>query len=277
MRTIRYFAPVVAVLALVALAIPSLASAASSATVPTRQLPASGGTVEWTATVRNAQWCEWSSSPAVTGFDATVRCKTGTVTRLARFKPNASARVLDYTLSLTVLGRTKAVAYLKVVEAPRTMASGSTTVDCSPSSYCLAQFPAPDDFGIVSFKSSAVMENMLCPVRGACHPPAGDQLDLILIVMATGTRAITDPSREERNISLILAGGSQAHMDSASCDVSVQYNLCRYFYEGPETGLVADIWFDAPIGSTCSSIHFRYRSGKTSIVYIFPAAYLVTT
>jgi hypothetical protein len=124
MKNIRHSVVLVAVVAFVTLAAPSVASTAGAATVPTRHLTASGGTIEWTTTVHNAQWCEWSSSPTVTGFDATVRCKSGTVTRSATFTANTSSAAKYYTLSLTVLGQTKTVEYLKVVEAPT--GAGST-------------------------------------------------------------------------------------------------------------------------------------------------------
>ncbi|MGO9963127.1 MAG: hypothetical protein ACLPUG_06825 [Acidimicrobiales bacterium] len=103
----------VAAAALFACVVPSLPSAASTKAVPTRYLPSTGGAVHWTTTVDNAQWCDWSSSPAVTGFEATVPCKTGMVTRSARFKANMSAEAMYFTLSLTTLGKTKTVKYLK--------------------------------------------------------------------------------------------------------------------------------------------------------------------
>ena len=52
MRTV--LRPLIAVAALVAFAVPSLASAASTAAVPTRHLPASGATIRWTVMVHNA-------------------------------------------------------------------------------------------------------------------------------------------------------------------------------------------------------------------------------
>jgi len=49
--------PLIPVAALVAFAVPSLASAASTAAVPTRHLPATGGTIKWPVTVHNATTC----------------------------------------------------------------------------------------------------------------------------------------------------------------------------------------------------------------------------
>ena len=55
MRTV--LRPLIAVAALVVCAVPSLASASSTATTPIRHLTAKGGTVKWAARVDNAQWC----------------------------------------------------------------------------------------------------------------------------------------------------------------------------------------------------------------------------
>jgi hypothetical protein len=129
MRTV--LRPLIAVAALVALAVPSLASAASTAAVPIRHLPASGATIRWTVMVRNAKTCHWSSSPEVVGFDGTVKCKPGRVVRPAKFQANTSTGAKDYTLNLVMRGTTRTVVHLKVVEAgtpaPTTTTSTTTT------------------------------------------------------------------------------------------------------------------------------------------------------
>ena len=53
MRKVRR--SLVAVVAFVAIAVPSLAGAAGTTTIPTRNLTAKGGTVKWAATVHNAK------------------------------------------------------------------------------------------------------------------------------------------------------------------------------------------------------------------------------
>jgi hypothetical protein len=73
--------------------------------------------VEWVAVVRDAEWCDWSSSPKVARFDALARCASGRVARSATFRANTSIYTLDYMLSLTVLGKTKTLQYLRVVQA----------------------------------------------------------------------------------------------------------------------------------------------------------------
>ena len=113
---------------LLAFLVPSLASASSTVPIPTRDLTAKGGTVKWVVTLPVAKTCTWSSSPKVAGFHATVKCKAGKVSRLAKFHANISTKKKDYTLSLTARGETTAVYRLKVLEAAETTATATTTV-----------------------------------------------------------------------------------------------------------------------------------------------------
>jgi len=125
MRTV--LRPLIPVAALVAFAVPSLASVASTAAVPTRHLPATGGTIKWPVTVHNAKTCHWSSSPKLAGFDGTVRCKTGRVVRPATFKANTSTGAKAYTLNLVMRGTTRTVDQLKVVEAGKPTSTTTTS------------------------------------------------------------------------------------------------------------------------------------------------------
>jgi hypothetical protein len=120
-----------AVVALVVFAVPSLANAASTATIPTRQLTAKGGKVTMSVTVKSPGWCVWSSSPKVPKFNLSQRCNAGKVTRSAMIGPNLSAKGKDYTLSLKLVAKSPVVDDLKVVEAeqiPPTTTTTSTTV-----------------------------------------------------------------------------------------------------------------------------------------------------
>jgi mannan endo-1,4-beta-mannosidase len=123
---------VVAVVALAAFAVPSLASAVGTATVPTRHLAAKGGTVDWPVMVHNAKTCSWSSSSNIAGFATTVKCGSGRVERSLWFGANPLTKAKDYTLSLTVRGKATTVYHLKVVEAgeptPTTTTTTTTTV-----------------------------------------------------------------------------------------------------------------------------------------------------
>ena len=144
MRTVLH--PLLAVAALVALAVPTLAGAASTAAVPIRHLPASGATIRWTVMIRNANTCRWGSSPEVAGFDRTVTCKPGRVVRPATFQGNTSTRAKDYTLYLVMRGTTRTVVQLKVVEAGTpapTTTTSTTTTSTTTTTTTLPPTPSP--------------------------------------------------------------------------------------------------------------------------------------
>ncbi len=122
----RVLSSLVAVVAVASFAVPSLASAASTGTIPTRHLAANGGVVNWPVTVQNSGTCSWSSSPSVAGFATTVKCKSGRVERSFQFEANPLTRAKDYTLSLTVRGEATTIDHLKVVEAGHTTPTTTT-------------------------------------------------------------------------------------------------------------------------------------------------------
>ena len=163
MRTVLH--PLLAVAALVALAVPTLAGAASTAAVPIRHLPASGATIRWTVMIRNANTCRWGSSPKVAGFDRTVTCKPGRVVRPATFQGNTSTRAKDYTLYLVMRGTTRTVVQLKVVEAgtpaPTTTTSTTTTSTTTTTTRCPQHRPPAGPLLTgqgMSFQENAIKE-----------------------------------------------------------------------------------------------------------------------
>jgi hypothetical protein len=85
----------------------------------TKTVSASGGSVTFTAVVKNAKTCGWSSSPKITGFTATVQCKTGTISRSAKLPANTATMAKSYTVTLTVRGNGIAVTRWKVNQAAR--------------------------------------------------------------------------------------------------------------------------------------------------------------
>ena len=89
----------------------------------TKTVSASGGAVRFTATVRNAETCGWSSSPTIAGFAKIVNCKTGTVSRAARFPANTTTTPKSYTVTLIVRGATTTVHHWRVVQAGRSATS----------------------------------------------------------------------------------------------------------------------------------------------------------
>jgi hypothetical protein len=117
MRRFRGSAVLVATIALVTLAVPSLAGIAGASAVPTRHVTASGGTIKWAVAVHNAKTCTWSSSPEVAGFDGTVPCRKGRTVRVATFKRNVPSVAKNYTLTVVIRGATTRIDHLKVVQA----------------------------------------------------------------------------------------------------------------------------------------------------------------
>ncbi len=122
------------VLALVVGAGVPIGIATASTKVPTRDLKANGGTVKFSATVKNAKACTWSSSPKVAGFDATAECKTGKVERSARFKANRSTKAKHFGLTLTARGDATTVWRLRVVEKGRATITGTSPTTTAPPS-----------------------------------------------------------------------------------------------------------------------------------------------
>jgi hypothetical protein len=136
-------------------------------------------------------------------------------------------------------------------------------------SKCLVMLPTPDDFDLAALTVDAVDLNVACPDPGVCDQPAGDQLDAVLLLMSVGSSGMANPGDEMGNFALILSDGRQARIDSITCDSSVEYALCGLGPEGPNATFGGIIFFDAPIGSSWSSVNFSYASAATSKVYVF--------
>jgi len=94
----------------------------------TKTVSASGGSVTLTAMVRNAKTCGWSSSPKIAGFAKTVKCKTGTVARSARFTATTTTTAKSYAITLIVRGKTTTVDHWRVIQAGQT----TTTTVATP-------------------------------------------------------------------------------------------------------------------------------------------------
>ena len=195
MRTV--LRPLIAVAALVALAVPSLAGAASTAAGPIRHLPASGATIRWTVMVRNANTCHWSSSPEVEGFDGTVKCKPGRVVRPATFQANTSTGTKDYTLNLVMRGTTRTVVHLKVVEAG--MPAPTTTTTTTTTATTTTTLPPASSPGLTSNNWSgyvltggsgwyqAISANWTVPTLDCASVPNGYTADWVGVNGFTGS------------------------------------------------------------------------------------------
>jgi hypothetical protein len=258
MRTVLRLLISVAILA--AFAVPALAAPASAATVPTRHLSAKGGTLTWTRTVDNAKTCTWSSSPKVAGFDGTVKCNTGRVTRSATFRANTSSKAKGYMLMLTVRGNSRAVWYLKVVEAGK--APRKATVDCRVRlvvGVCQLSFTTPDAYDAVIVAVDFVKQDVANPAPGIGTVPGGDQLDVVAVSIKAGSTGMGETGAESNSFALALAGGGQGSMNDITDDSSVPYAMGALGPEAPNTVFEAVIYYDVPIGSTWTSVNFDYN------------------
>ena len=93
----------------------------------TTVVSASGGSVTFSAVVRSAKTCRWSSSPKIAGFAVTERCKMGIIFRVAKFRANTSAKAKAYAIRLTVHGTITEIDHWKVVQAGGNRSTTTTT------------------------------------------------------------------------------------------------------------------------------------------------------
>jgi hypothetical protein len=134
----------------------------------TKTVNASGGAVTFSATVRGANTCTWSSKPKIAGFVATVRCKTGAVARTAMFKANASTRTKSFAITLTAHGKTKSTDHWMVIQAGQ---SATTTTTVPPTTTTTTgESPAPIELsGTGQMATSAfTVEDGLAVFQASC-------------------------------------------------------------------------------------------------------------
>ena len=230
----------------------------------TRTVSASGGSLSFTATVRNAKTCAWSSNPPIAGFTKTVMCKTGTIARSARFKANTSTTAKSYTITLTVRGKTPTVDHWRVRQAGKTTTTTTvppttTTTTVPPSCIvptCTLTFGSPDTYDATIVAIGGVLQNVANP-DPIFATPVGDQLDEVVVGMHTGSTGMGDPGAEIYNFALALVGGGQGTVDTLTFDSTNPSAMGALGPVAPNSVFVGDIYFDVPIGSNWSSVNFR--------------------
>jgi hypothetical protein len=87
----------------------------SQAGAATKAVRASGGSVTFAVSVRNAKTCGWLSSPKIAGFTA-----------------NSSTKAKSYEITLTVHGKTASVHHWTVIQAGKTVSTTTTTTTAPP-------------------------------------------------------------------------------------------------------------------------------------------------
>lgn len=170
--------------------------AAAATKIPTDHFSAKGGSLRFSAAVKNAKTCSWSSSPKVTGFNSTAKCRNGKVSRSAKIRANASARAKDYTLTLTVKGKTTSVDHLKVVEAGRLVVSSTTSTTTSTTT--TSTVPTTTEFTCTGNVT----------VTGAVSGVSGSFPTFVTSVSGTLTNGRNVPIYDV-NVSFWLVSGSQ--------------------------------------------------------------------
>ena len=78
----------------------------SSFTASPTTLTSSGGSVNLSADVTNANTCTFSSTPAITGLPATVGCSNGTANETLTIPTDTTASAVTYTFELSATGTT---------------------------------------------------------------------------------------------------------------------------------------------------------------------------
>ena len=101
--------------------------ALAATTVVTRNISAKGGTLTFSATVKNAATCAWTSSPTIAGFNETVPCTVGTNSRSAKFPANKSTSAVTWAIKLSVAAKAATVHQWNVVEAAHVVPTTTTT------------------------------------------------------------------------------------------------------------------------------------------------------
>ena len=167
------------------LAIPSMVALAATK-VTTYNLSAKGGTIKFTATVKNAKTCAWLSTPKVVGFDTTVNCHSGKITRSARFKANTLTKSKSYSITLTVHGKSTMLLRWKVDQARNTStAKTTTTTTTSPKVTYVTEAITEID----AWYSGTPLTDLFVTVRGLKDPVGVAYAGVVTITQpATGTK-----------------------------------------------------------------------------------------
>jgi hypothetical protein len=239
----------------------------------TKTLSASGGSLNFSANVRNAKTCTWSSTPKIAGFAKTVPCKNGVVARSADFKSNSSTNEKSYVVTLSVRGSTAKVNRWDVIQAgqvlpPITTTTVPTATVPSPCNVgaCTITFSGPDIDGATEVSVDSVTQNAVDPDPAIDPTPAGDQLDEVTVSMKSGSTGMGEPAVEIFHLALALAGGSQGAVDLVTYDTRTPSALGTFGPVAPNSPLTAVIYYDVPIGSTWTSVNFALDYGP---VYAF--------
>jgi hypothetical protein len=219
----------------------------------TRMVNASGGSVSFTASVRNAKTCGWSSSPKIAGFAKTVKCKTGTLSRSARFTVNTSTTAKSYAVTLTVRGKTTTVDHWKVTQAGET-----------PPFYAIGATQQVQDMNKNTL--AVTITQLIDPATGTDEfnqPDAGHRfvaVDMGLTNQSTGTIS------NDANLDVQVIGTDNqaypADFDSVAECTNFSYGEFTLLPGGTESGCVV---FQLPSGVNTKLVQFSLGYGYLDV------------
>ncbi len=210
-------------------------------------LPASGGSLRLSATVKDGSKCTFTSSPRLHGLPATVSCQRRSVKRTVRLPANAAAGTKAYKFGLTVSGRGGKAVARPVTVVVREGAPGITQVAIQPSDLPSA--------GGATAMSALVSRSATCTVSATpavaglpvTRPCAASSTPFRVVVPVT-LPALSGPAGQKYNLTLKASGPGGTSTVSASGNV---WSAMKFS---------APVRVDAPAGwlgtVSCTSVSF---------------------
>ncbi|HXB46240.1 MAG TPA: hypothetical protein VNW50_00655 [Streptosporangiaceae bacterium] len=181
-------------------------------------LPASGGNVRLSATVRHGSECVFTSSPRLHGLPARVSCRRASVNRTVHLPANAAAGKKTYKFGLTVSGRGGKAVARPVTVVVREAAPAVTQVAMQPSDLPSA--------GGATALSALVSRSATCTVS-ATPAVAGLPVTMPCAAGSTAVRvlvpltlpALSGAAAQKYSLTLKVTGPGGATTESASGSV----------------------------------------------------------
>lgn len=249
---------------------------------PMTKVSAAGGQVVLVAVVARAQKCTLSSTPVLNGWARSFPCQNATLKRTAVIPVN-TAGARNFVLWLTVSGEGKTlrrgetvhqaayVAPAKPTTPPVTTPTAPPTSVTACTGACSFSFSQPTSSDAVSVAMNSVTEGVPCPDPGFCDATATQQVDAVNVTVCAGAAGDSYITSQIGNFSLALADGSQAGNDSVTFDGSVPTAFGNYGAVAPNQCVTGDIYFDAPVSVSWTSLNYSYTSANfaTQVVYVW--------
>lgn len=222
----------------------------------------SGGSATFSATVRYAKTCAWSSRPMIPGFTKTVGCRTGRVARLANFSANKSTKAKLYTVTLIVRGSGVAIKHWKITQDGATPPATTTTTTIPVNALGATEIVHDSSKNALMVTPSPIID----PATGADpynQPNAGYRfvaVDMTLANQSSGT--ISD----DANLDVQLIGTDNqaysADFNSVSECTNFSYGEFTLLPGGTESGCVV---FQLPSGVNAKTVQFSLGYGYLDV------------